>query len=125
MKKYILFLLLIAVVLVSGCVGYGNQPQPNANRPPSGTNAVTIKDFAFSPSTLTIKAGTAVTWTTLDSAPHQIASDPHPAHTDLPGLISGTLEEGQSYSFAFDRAGTFGYHCHLHPNMKGTIIVEQ
>lgn len=118
-----LILLLIAVVLVSGCVGGGNQPP--ANQPSPAANAVAIKDFAFSPATLTVKVGTTVTWTNQDSAPHQIASDPHPQHTGLPGLFSDSLGKGQSYSFTFDKAGTLGYHCHLHPNMKGTIIVEQ
>jgi plastocyanin len=90
--------------------------------PPAIT--VTIKNFAFSPNELTIKAGTTVTWVNEDSAPHMVASDPHPAHTDLPGLVSGTLAQGQAYSYTFDKPGTFGYHCHIHPSMTGRIIVE-
>ena len=85
---------------------------------------VVIKDFAFRPDTVTIKAGTTVTWINQDDAPHKVASNPHPAHTDLPGLVSGTLSKGDSYSFTFTETGTFGYHCHLHPSMLGTIIVE-
>jgi len=90
--------------------------------PPAAS--IIIKNFAFNPSELTIKAGTTVTWVNQDSAPHMVASDPHPAHTDLPGLVSGTLAQGQTYSFTFDKPGTFGYHCHIHPSMTGRIIVE-
>ncbi|MDD5111259.1 MAG: cupredoxin family copper-binding protein [Candidatus Altiarchaeota archaeon] len=85
---------------------------------------VTIKDFAFQPNEIRIKTGTIVTWINEDSAPHKVASDPHPAHTDLPGLVSGNLAQGQSYSFTFSTPGTFGYHCHLHPSMTGRVIVE-
>lgn len=87
-------------------------------------NTVTIADTAFSPQELKIKVSDTVTWKNEDTAIHKIASDPHPTHTDLPELVSGNLAKGQNYSFTFDKKGTFGYHCHLHVNMKGTIIVE-
>ncbi|MDD1656227.1 MAG: cupredoxin domain-containing protein [Methanomicrobiales archaeon] len=86
---------------------------------------VLIRNFAFEPASLTISAGTTVIWTNEDSAPHQVASDPHPAHTDLPELVSDTLSSGDSYRFTFVKTGTYGYHCHLHPTMKGTIVVEE
>ena len=122
MKKCLLSFLMMFVVIASGCVN--GQPSPAANQTPSGTNAVAILDFAFSPSPIAVKAGEAVAWTNMDSNAHQIASDPHPLHTDLPALNSGILSQGQSFSFVFDSTGTFVYHCHLHPNMKGRIIVE-
>ncbi len=122
MKSPVLFLvLLVAVIAVSGCISQ----QPEQPAQPSSENDVTIKDYAFSPQTLTVKKGAAVTWTNLDSVPHQAASDPHPAHTDLPSLVSGDLGKGQKYSFTFEKTGTFGYHCHIHPYMKGTIVVEE
>lgn len=119
MKRTVL-LALVAVILVSGCIQQQAQQQAA-----QGMNTILVKDFAFSPSTLTIKTGTAVTWTNVDAAPHQIASDPHPAHTDLPGLFSDSLSTGQNYSFTFTKSGTFGYHCNIHPSMKGTVIVEE
>lgn len=82
---------------------------------------VEIKNFSFSPATLTIKAGTIVVWTNQDPVPHQIASD---SASNLSGLISSALSQGQSYSFTFTKTGTFGYHCQIHPSMAGTIIVE-
>jgi len=86
---------------------------------------VKIKNFAFDPADIRIKKGTTVTWINEDSDPHKIASNPHPVHTDLPELVSGTLSSGQSYSFTFTKTGTFGYHCHIHPSMTGRIIVEE
>ena len=86
---------------------------------------VLIRNFAFEPATLTVPAGTTVIWTNEDSAPHLVASDPHPAHTDLPELVSETLSQGDAYRFTFKKTGTYGYHCHLHPTMKGTIVVEE
>ena len=83
-----------------------------------------ISGFAFVPQTMTIKKGESVTWMNEDSALHDVASNPHPTHTDLPGLRSGTLQKGQSYTFRFDQAGNWGYHCHLHPSMTGTVVVE-
>ena len=128
MKKAVIILSVLLVALViTGCGKQSantNTATSNNNATASAGNAVTIKNFTFEPSTLTVKAGTTVTWTNQDSTSHQVASNPHPAHTDLPGLDSGTLSQGQTYSFTFTTKGTFGYHCHLHPSMQGTIVVN-
>ncbi len=79
---------------------------------------VAIKGFAFNPDTLTIKKGAKITWTNEDSAPHTVTSDSGTF------LNSVTLHQGESYSQTFDQAGTFSYHCAIHPMMKGTITVE-
>jgi plastocyanin len=78
-------------------------------------SAVTIKNFAFSPSALTIKKGTTVTWTNEDSVPHTIKSDT---------FNSGTLNTGNKFQFTFSSTGTFDYSCGIHPQMSGKIIVE-
>ncbi len=116
--KRLLFIMLVGALLVAGCT------QP-ASTPPTATNQVNISGFAFVPQTITIKKGDTVTWTNEDSTPHIVASNPHPTHTDLPGLVSPTLQKGQSYSFKFDRSGSWGYHCHIHPSMTGTVIVTE
>jgi plastocyanin len=91
-----------------------NTAQDNAL---ANTGAVTIQNFAFSPASLTVKKGESVTWTNEDSAPHQIVSDN--------GKFQGpSFSKGQTYSFAFNDAGTFPYHCSIHPMMKATIIVQ-
>jgi plastocyanin len=75
-----------------------------------------ITGFKFSKNPITIKAGTKVTWTNRDSAPHTATSDNS-------SWDSGILNTGQSFSFVFNKPGTVTYHCEVHPNMTATIIV--
>ena len=89
-----------------------------------GVNEIIIKDQVFSPMIVNIDKGTKVTWTNLDSVPHQIKSDPHPGHTDLSSLSSDPLNYNQTYSYTFAREGVFEYHCEVHPEMNGTIVVK-
>lgn len=78
--------------------------------------AVTIQNFVFSPASVTVPAGTTVTWTNLDTAPHQVASDTQ-------AFSSIALGQGGKYSFTFTTPGTYPYHCSIHTFMKGTITV--
>jgi plastocyanin len=80
--------------------------------------AVDIKDFAYNPDPVTVKMGQSVTWTNQDSAPHTATAQ------DREVLQSGTLNQGESYTQAFDTAGTYEYFCEFHPNMKGTVVVQ-
>ena len=79
---------------------------------------VTIQNFAFSPKTLTVAPGTTVMWTNKDSAPHTVTSDSGST------LASGDLSQGKSYTHTFTKAGTYAYHCAIHPYMHGTVIVS-
>ena len=80
--------------------------------------SVAIKNFAFSPATLSVKAGTKVTWTNNDSMAHTVTADS--------GLFdSGTIAPGASFSFTFASVGTVSYHCNFHPSMKGSVAVSQ
>jgi len=85
---------------------------------------VIIANMAFVPAMVIIEKGQKVTWKNDDSTVHNIASDPHPSHTDLPSLVSDNILPGQNYSFVFNETGSFSYHCHLHPEMKGTVVVN-
>lgn len=79
----------------------------------------------FSPAVLTVKQGTTVTWTNAGSAKVWIASDPHPVHNAYPTFNSNTdIGAGESWSFTFDKKGSWGYHNHLNSIVKGTVIVE-
>jgi plastocyanin len=133
----IIFLVLALIILPALLTGCGpksasqtaNQPQQpaNNNNQPANQPAnhlISLKNFAFNPDTLTIKTGEVVTWRNDDTAPHQIVSDPHPAHTDLPGLKSMILQPGQVFSYTFLSPGSYGYHCEIHLAMEGRIIVE-
>ena len=78
--------------------------------------AVTIVNFAFQPASLEVPVGTTVTWTNQGSAPHTVTADDG-------SFDSGTLQPGGTFSMTFDTPGTFTYHCEIHPNMMGTIVV--
>src|ERR1700758_2402380 len=77
---------------------------------------VTIDNFAFSPATLTVKAGSTVTWTNRDEEPHPVAGSDGSFHS--PGM--GT---GATFAHTFSTAGTFDYVCSIHPMMRGTVVV--
>lgn len=83
---------------------------------PVGDDAVDIDGFAFIPATLTVKAGTTVTWTNKDEDPHTVVSDGG-------AFRSQALGSGGTYSFAFPAAGTFDYVCSIHPFMHGSVVV--
>jgi plastocyanin len=78
---------------------------------------VSMQNIAFVPPTLTVSIGTTVTWTNQDTVSHTTTSDAAPAWD------SGILNKGASFSFTFTKAGTFTYHCNVHPTMHGTITV--
>lgn len=82
----------------------------------SGAHDVNITGFSFGPGTIKVAAGQAVNWTNGDDSPHQVAVSGKP-------LKTAVLLKGQSAALKFDEAGTFGYICSLHPNMKGTVEV--
>jgi len=77
---------------------------------------VTIANFTFDPATLTIKVGTTVKWTNQDSVGHTVTADDN-------SWGSGNSNKGDSFSFTFAQAGTYPYHCGVHPSMQATITV--
>ena len=81
------------------------------------TNAVVLKNFMFSPMSLTIKAGSTVTWKNLDGEPHTVVNDS--------GLFrSSALDQNDTYKYTFDKPGVYKIFCGIHPNMKETITVQ-
>ena len=134
MNNKVIIGIVVVVVIVIGAVALmhksssSNMQMPTQSSPsqtqaknPSqstaGKNAVTIQNFAFSPSTITVKVGDKVTWTNQDSIGHS-------ATADNGSFDTGVLQQGQSGSITFSKAGTFTYHCSVHPNMKATVIVQ-
>lgn len=79
--------------------------------------AIEIKGFAYNPASIDVPVGTTVTWTNNDTTAHTVTQDGG-------GFSSPTLNPGETYSFTFDKAGTYAYHCEFHPNMTGTITVK-
>ncbi len=87
--------------------------------------SISIGDEGFTPSTVTIPVGTTVTFTNNGQALHWPASDPHPVHTGLAGFDAKRgLATGETYSYTFTKAGTFGMHDHLNASLKGSIVVK-
>lgn len=82
----------------------------------AATGAVKIAGFAFAPDSRSAKVGESVTWTNGDSATHTVTADDG-------AFDSGNLSGGKRFSFTFDTAGTFPYHCNIHRSMKGTVTV--
>jgi plastocyanin len=82
-----------------------------------GTNEVFMNNSQFTPASMTISVGTTVKWTNKESATHTVISD-----TGI--FTSGDLDKDQSFSFTFNNAGTFPYHCSKHANMTGSITVQ-
>jgi plastocyanin len=89
---------------------------PSAAETPEATRIV-VRDFMFNPTPLTVKAGSTVTWTNMDDEPHTAVSDT--------GVFkSGGMDTNESFSFKFDKPGTYHYTCTIHPRMVGTIAVQ-
>ena len=80
-------------------------------------NQVAIENFSFVPVTLTVKAGTKVTWVNRDDVPHTATE------TDK-RFNSKTLDTDDQFAFTFSEPGTYNYFCALHPKMTGQIIVK-
>ncbi len=86
---------------------------------------ITYTNSGFTPKTLTVKVGDTVTFTNDSSQSMWVASNPHPTHTDYAGFDAKTgMSRGESYMFTFTKAGTWGFHNHLHSTDGGTIIVQ-
>jgi len=113
MKRYLISISVLILAL-SACVDDGADPIGDGP-----TERVEITDFAFTPETLTIAAGTTVTWENVE------AGTIHTSNSDDAVWGSGTLNEGDEFSFTFDETGAFPYFCTIHPDiMKGTVVVE-
>lgn len=111
-----------AVIVIAGIAGLAASSHKSATSTTTtvATNTVAIKDYMFSPMAIKVKPGTTVTWTNKDSVSHTITADT--LSSDAPS--SQDIAMGKSYSFTFNKAGTYTYHCFPHPFMHGTVVVS-
>lgn len=118
----VLSLATVAALLLVACGGGGT----TTTSTPTTTTPTVVKVkiveqnnmYSFQPATLSIKVGTQVVWTNTTDAPHTVTSDT--------GGVFGTtsnLTSNQTFMFTFTTAGTFAYHCNVHPYMKAAITV--
>lgn len=117
----------VIVIVVASAAILLSQPSNNNPSSPSGQNSgssntnasVSINNFAFNPTPITISVGTTVTWKNDQDVTHTITSD----QGSNESFSSGDLAPGSTYSHTFNTAGTFDYHCSIHPYMHGQVIV--
>jgi plastocyanin len=133
---FIRLALITATIVLAAACGSDNPAPPAAPSqpsspappppPPAGqatasvsipTNAATLGNRAFAPPELDVAAGTTVTWTNTDTVTHTSTSDGA-------GWESGAISPGGQFSVAFPTAGTFPYHCAIHPGMVGRVVVR-
>jgi plastocyanin len=127
--------LLLALAL-AGCAsntapqtGPPSQPLDGGNAPATRTSsaaaptggpqdhAVAITGGAFAPQSVAAKAGDSVTWSNQDTATHTVTADDG-------SFDSGNLAGKATFHHAFASAGSFSYHCKIHPSMVGTVTVQ-
>src|SRR5262245_8349517 len=80
-------------------------------------NAEFLANQAFMPDEVTVNAGTTVVWTNTDSTSHTSTADGN-------AWNSGIVSPGGRFTVTFQTAGTFPYHCTIHPGMVGTVVVR-
>ena len=102
-----------------GGYGGGSQTATPASSASSSGTAVTLKDIAFAPSHLTVKAAQKVTWTNQDSVAHNVTA------TKGATFKSQNLAQGDTFTFTPKQAGTITYACTLHPGMTATLTVTK
>jgi plastocyanin len=100
----------------SAGTSYGNQVTFTTVSGP-GLNEVWIQGHAFNPDTITVAAGTTIKWTNKDVDSHTVTSD-------SAIFESGTIGNNGTYSHQFNTVGSFPYHCSIHTEMKGIVIVQ-
>jgi plastocyanin len=94
-----------------GLAGTAAEQNPAASQ-------ITIDNFSFAPVTLTVTAGTKVTWVNHDDIPHTVVSD------DKATFKSQALDTDEKFSFTFAKPGTYTYFCSIHPKMTAKVVVQ-
>jgi plastocyanin len=117
---------LVLTTFIAACGGYSTPSTPSGGptAAPPGSTSVTIASgastqttSAFGANPLTIPVGTTVSWANNDNTTHTTAADGSQ-------WSSGNIAPGGRFNFTFASAGRFTYHCQIHANMVGTIVVQ-
>ena len=119
--------IIVSQVLANGPnIDFDDDKSPQQEPPSIEGVKVSIVDNSgsnsYDPSPIEVKAGDTVTWVNDDSSRHTVTSG---NGTPDGTFDSNMLRQDETFSFVFDREGEFPYYCTLHPNMKGTVVVNQ
>jgi plastocyanin len=106
--------LLVTIMIFYSCSK--NSSYGSSNNPPANPS-VGMSNMAFDPATLHIQAGQTVTWTNNDNMDHTVTADDS-------SFFSPTIHMGGKYTHTFSSAGTYPYHCVIHPGMKATVTTN-
>ena len=128
MKKIVIMMILIMLTSLSFAIpenklsnqavsSLGNANLNQIVNPSSSAYTVNIKSQSFQPSTLSVPAGTTVTWHNQDNMQHTVTSDAQGQ------FDSGAIATGKKFTYTFPAPGSYSYHCSIHPGMEGTIVV--
>jgi plastocyanin len=113
--SFVLIGLGIAAVVFMGGASRGSIAK--TGQPGASSVEVKIDNFSFGPATVTVPAGTTVTWTNRDDIPHTVVSDDKV-------FKSKVMDTDEKFSFTFEKPGTYGYFCSVHPKMTGKVVVQ-
>ena len=120
----IIIVVIVLAVAVIGYFGYKSSYKTSSNNSTNSSttskvqpNTVSLENLSFQPGTLSVRVGDEVTWTNNDSATHTVVADDSSFQSDQ-------LDNGSSFKHVFNKAGTYQYHCGIHPSMTGKIIVK-
>ena len=106
------------VLAMTACGGADDNAAASGTGETAGASSVTIANLAYSPADLAVSAGTEVTWTNDDDAPHTVTFDDDAVHD------SDKMETGDTFSTTFDTAGSYTYICAIHPDMTAKVTVS-
>ena len=106
-----------AALAVLGLALTGFVGTASAGENPAGLQ-ITIDNFSFAPATLTVPAGTKVTWVNHDDIPHTVVSE------DKTTFKSQALDTDEKFTFTFAKPGMYTYFCSIHPKMTAKVIVQ-
>jgi plastocyanin len=122
--SFVVGAVLVSVLVVAGTAAVIAAPERSASQEKvaSGVTHVFIRNGEYSPSSIEVILGTAVTWTNQDNVPHGVVFSPVLISSqDI--WQSGPLYRGESFTYTFTSRGTFSYRCSEHPEMLGIVIV--
>lgn len=123
-------LIMLLALVLNGCGGGDGSTYDGSNNtsstvktvtcPASGTTDVAIENFAYSPGSVSVSVNSVVKWSNLDSSTHTVTSTTAPSG----GSFDVQVNPGSSVCLSFTAAGTYNYHCSIHPSMTGSVAVQ-